>query len=224
MPHGGKVANRRDFHRASGPRALRYLSVGEFVSRLWARFGAPDDVGFEGFHYHLFDRETSLVFSAYGAGSGPAYGARRTPGVRAVLETFERWIDATPPADCSIEYDTDFGRMRSGARGGEPFDEEATTPGRDPTRASTPAECAEIAATWIERDPKHGGWEPCLQRVLDDLDLVEGEVVHVSLAGGHVHATVDTGRQLIDVVLDADRFEGSRALWLRAYAAEARHR
>ena len=126
---GFKKANRTQFYPLG--EHLKLLSVGDFMSRLWARFGAPDSVGQEGFTYSLIDRETGDVFRAYAAGSGPAYGGDASLDV---LEIFERWIAATDPVDCEIVYDTDFGTYRSGARNGISFDECATPRGKKPRR------------------------------------------------------------------------------------------
>lgn len=52
----------------------RKAFIGDFVSRIWAHYGPPNDVGFEGFTYAFRDTETGLFFTAYSAGSGPAYG------------------------------------------------------------------------------------------------------------------------------------------------------
>jgi hypothetical protein len=41
-----------------------YLSVGNFLSRLWALFGPPGAVNYEGFSYYFHDKETDVYFSA----------------------------------------------------------------------------------------------------------------------------------------------------------------
>lgn len=117
---GSKVANRIHFYNEQSP---HHFSVGDFVSRLWALFGPPDQVGDEGFTYCLMDTESGFRFLAYAAGSGPAYGALTAR--LDVLEVFERLVSTTPPADCEITYETDFGTYSSGARNGIPFDEKA---------------------------------------------------------------------------------------------------
>ena len=129
---GSKAANRKDFYgdawRTDRALMLRLLSAGDFVSRLWARFGEPHSVGYEGFTYCLRDRETGLSFQAYCAGSGPAYGTSGGRGKYTdaptldALRAFETWIAATPPADCVIRFDDDFGTSESGAKGGVPFE------------------------------------------------------------------------------------------------------
>ena len=103
----------------------REAFIGDFVSRIWANFGAPDQVDFEGFSYAFQDTETGLFFSAYSAGSGPAYGGfrEREDELLAVLDVFDQLLEASTPADCDIEYETDFGLYHSGAKDGEPYDE-----------------------------------------------------------------------------------------------------
>jgi hypothetical protein len=101
-------------------------STGDFLSRIWALYGPPDSVEFEGFFYAFRDTETGISFSAYSAGSGPAFGGFPVDRGRlvSVLDEFEAMLDKTNPADCQIEYETDFGLYRSGSRNGRPFDEE----------------------------------------------------------------------------------------------------
>jgi hypothetical protein len=99
-------------------------SVGDFVSRLWRRFGPPV-VTYEGFHYDLFDRQSKLFFTAYSAGSGPSYGGgqnKRKLLADETLPALERLLAKTTPADCDMLYDTDYGPVRSGAKNGIPFD------------------------------------------------------------------------------------------------------
>ena len=119
-----KIRNRR--FSISAP--LR--STGDFLSRIWALYGPPDVLQFEGFTYVFRDTETGLHFSAYSAGSGPAFGGFRPDHERLlpVVDSFESLIDSTKPADCEIQYETDFGWYSSGARNGQPFDRETKRP------------------------------------------------------------------------------------------------
>ena len=116
---GGKIRNRseagRDFHKAL---------PADFLSRLWSLLGPPNSVTSEGFEYHIRDRETGLVFDAYSGASGPAYAGlpEQAGSLAPVLEVFDAILDATWPADCAIEYQTDSGRYLIGARGGQPFE------------------------------------------------------------------------------------------------------
>ncbi|SFT69010.1 hypothetical protein SAMN05216474_1831 [Lishizhenia tianjinensis] len=102
------------------PQAL----IGGFLSRLWTIFGKPDYVRFEGFDYTLIDTETGLIFTAYCAGSGPAYGGfkKDREALLPVLGTLEAILLKTQPADCQISFDTDFGILKSGAKDGIPYD------------------------------------------------------------------------------------------------------
>jgi hypothetical protein len=117
---GGKLRNRYD---PIGGQPERSNAPGDFLARLWTLFGPPDEVG-EGFAYHLRDRLSGLSFTAYSGPSGPAYaGARRdAPILASVLDDFDRLLDATPLADCSIEYGSELGAVRVGASGGRAFE------------------------------------------------------------------------------------------------------
>ncbi|CAG0929508.1 hypothetical protein TFLX_01324 [Thermoflexales bacterium] len=99
--------------------------IGDFVSRIWALYGPPDSVGYEGFSCRFRDKETELVFEAFSAGYGPSYGAYSQDAAvfESVVDMFDALLKAATPADCEIEYETDFGVYRSGARNGIPFDE-----------------------------------------------------------------------------------------------------
>jgi hypothetical protein len=101
-------------------------STGDFLSRIWALYGSPDSVQFEGFSYAFRDTKTGIRFSAYSAGSGPAFGGfpLDREQLLPVLDDFGAMLDETKPVDCQIEYETDFGRYRSGSRNNKPFDEE----------------------------------------------------------------------------------------------------
>jgi hypothetical protein len=98
---------------------------GDFLSRLWSLYGPPDEVGFEGFTYTFRDKETGMIFTAYSAGSGPAYGGfvEDASKLDPILDLFEKLLQNTKPADCEIEFETDFGIYRTGAKDGVPFGE-----------------------------------------------------------------------------------------------------
>ena len=107
-----------------GPEDRGDAYIGGFLSRLWALFGPPDLIQFGGFDYTLRDKETGLVFTAYSGKIGPAYGgfSRDTQKVVPVIEAFDKILAAIQPIDCEIQFDTEFGPIRAGARGGVPFD------------------------------------------------------------------------------------------------------
>lgn len=98
---------------------------GDFLSRLWALFGPPEEIHYEGFTYTLKDTVTDLVFSAYSAGSGPAYGGhhQNIDELLPILDIFDELLSETILADCEVEFETDFGIYRTGARDGIPFGE-----------------------------------------------------------------------------------------------------
>ena len=102
-----------------------YQHPGDFLGRLWALFGPPDQVGDGGFDYALRDCTTGLAFNAYSGASGPAYGVEpaRRAAMGSVLEVFDRVLDQTAPADCEIEYESEErGPYRVGSLGGRPFE------------------------------------------------------------------------------------------------------
>lgn len=99
-------------------------SVGDFLSRIWANYEAPDGIEYEGFHYTFKHVPTGLIFTAYSAGSGPAYGGKPEDkeDLVPIVEQFEKFLESTTPADCEIKYDTDYGKVRAGAKSGKPFE------------------------------------------------------------------------------------------------------
>jgi hypothetical protein len=121
--------SRREFKRNGRIRHRVNLQktndIGDFLSRLWAIFGPPDDIQAEGYTYVLRDRETGLTFRAYCAGSGPAYGGfqEEAAALEPVLDAFDTLLQHTTPADCEIEFETDFGMYKTGAKNGIPFGE-----------------------------------------------------------------------------------------------------
>ena len=108
------------------PRVIRdpKSMIGDFLSRLWAIYGEPDFITFEGFSYTFKEETTGLIFTAYAAGSGPAFGGHyaNRDQLLPIIQAFEQMLDQTEPADCEIEFNTDFGKMKSGAKDGIPYD------------------------------------------------------------------------------------------------------
>ncbi len=114
-----KIANRVDL----GLSPEIAFSTGDFISRLWAAFGKPQELMYEGFNYTIRHKETGIVFTAYSAGSGPAYGgSSEQEKINYVVEEFDNLLRKVEPADCEIEYETDFGTMLSGSKNGVPYD------------------------------------------------------------------------------------------------------
>ena len=64
------------------------------------------------------------MFTAYSGKIGPAYGgfSRDTQKVVPVIEAFDKTLATTEPVDCEIQFDTEWGPIHAGARGGVPFD------------------------------------------------------------------------------------------------------
>jgi len=98
--------------------------IGDFLSRIWKIYGEPKRVSYEGFEYTFKDKKTGLIFTAYSAGSGPAYGGNEHEREKLILiiNEFDKMLDSVIPADCEIEFETDFGIMKSGAKNGIPYD------------------------------------------------------------------------------------------------------
>jgi hypothetical protein len=97
--------------------------IGDFLSRIWNLYGGPADVLYEGFHYTFKDVETGLIFTAYSAGSGPAYGGdfKKKKKLIPIITRFDEMLNKTKNADCEISFETDFGILKVGAKNGKPF-------------------------------------------------------------------------------------------------------
>lgn len=108
---GGKIANREE-------------SRAEFLGRMWALFGPPDAVGDGGFTYGLRDRDTGLLFEAYAGPTGPAYGGPMgcRDELAPVIDAFDRLLDQTPLADCTLELPLEEGHDVIGVEHGKPFE------------------------------------------------------------------------------------------------------
>lgn len=130
---------RAEISKVSGGKLRNWhsLDTGEFLSRIWANYGPPDEIGFEGFTYCFRDTETDMFFHVYSAGSGPAFGgnmSNRVDGqwhqapdlvdkLNATVDAFEQVLVNSKLVDCEIKFDTDFGHYRVGVRNGTPFSE-----------------------------------------------------------------------------------------------------
>ena len=84
-------------------------------------FGPPDEIGYEGFTYYIKDNKTGFTFRAYCGRSGPAFGGIENAQLDEALNDFEALLKKTIPADCEIEFPTDYGVYRTGAHNGMPF-------------------------------------------------------------------------------------------------------
>jgi hypothetical protein len=104
-------------------RVLEKGDIADFLSRLWALFGAPD-IEDKGFSYTFKDIETMLLFTAYSASSGPCYGGIRgtEKELLPVVRLFDELLSQITPVDCEIEFQTDFGNLLFGSRNGAPYE------------------------------------------------------------------------------------------------------
>jgi hypothetical protein len=187
---GGKLRNR---HGPAGSVPWRSDDPGDFLARIWTLVGPPDAIEHDGFAYRMRDRQSGLSFSAYSGASGPAYaGARRDAAALAsVLDDFDLLLDATPLADCLIEYGSGIGRVQVGASHGRPFERPAGD-----VRPELEAKMVSARQLLIA-DPVS---------VWDDI----GMLVELSAARGLAGQQAYTGAPDYDEV--------SRGLWLRAIA------
>lgn len=76
--------------------------IGDFLSRIWNLYGEPKGVNYEGFNYTFQDSQAGLIFTAYSAGSGPAYGGKfeEREKLLPVIKSIDDMLDLTPHADC----------------------------------------------------------------------------------------------------------------------------
>ena len=103
-----------------------YYDVSEFLSKLWFHFGKPNSIIFEGYMYAIKDTESDVIFTAYCAGSGPAYGGKTEDfdKLEKIISDFELLLSTTPIADCEIEVENDFGTFKYGAKNGKTYIEQ----------------------------------------------------------------------------------------------------
>jgi|SRR6478672_4697016 len=99
--------------------------IGDFLSRLWKLYGKPNEIEYEGFSYTLRDINSGLVFTAYSAGSGPAYGGKQEDAekLKPIISRFNQQLEHIANADCEIKIETDYGILRTGAKNGIPYDD-----------------------------------------------------------------------------------------------------
>lgn len=102
--------------------------VGNWLCRLVALYGPPPGVTDTGFRYVFRDRESTRIIVAYADAGGPAMGAVITApeGWRlgdedrtgAAVDAFVALVEATRPADCTLE----IAGHTVGMRGGWPLE------------------------------------------------------------------------------------------------------
>lgn len=73
-------------------------------------YGQPDGTEDEGFNYTFKHVPTGLMFTAYSARGGPAYGdmSEDKGKLMPIIERFKKLLESTVPTDCEIEYNTSF--------------------------------------------------------------------------------------------------------------------
>ena len=146
-----KLASRKETLSITDARDLSWMDDGDFLARLWARFGAPS--GARGFSYVFRHQPTGIVFTAYSGASGPSYGGGRVDagalvpmtfmeahaamraragqgaptGFHEVLAAFEALLAQTPLLDCERIAKSEDGLYRFGARGGKSFSQKLTS-------------------------------------------------------------------------------------------------
>jgi hypothetical protein len=99
-----------------------------FLGYLWRHFGPVDvdSLQYEGYTYLIQDTQTGVLIEAYQGASGLAFHASpHEPEAitHEALAAFEDYLESAPPADCEVEFETDFGWLRIGIRNGLPFEE-----------------------------------------------------------------------------------------------------
>jgi hypothetical protein len=223
---GSKVCNRDEANASLTPEQAR--SLGEFLGRLWARFGPAEPID-DGFSYSVRDRKTGLTFTAYSGPSGPAYGGGLPEQRRLmpVLKAFERWLCEAEPVDCAIERESDFGPFRAGFRNGRAF-EESIALGPDPGTARPAAECRKLAVTYGRGDVARG-WTYAFERVLEAPDEMTVRGRRASFLGlgpspGGVFAFFEDGGSPFEVPIEELEWPRTPALdlWLEAYRKRRR--
>jgi hypothetical protein len=110
-----------------------------FLSKIWANYGSPATIKYEGFSYCFHDTELDVLIDVYCGASGPAFGGiitelgehnlpviseEKKRKLNQSLDDFEVLLANTDLVDCEVEFDTDFGRYKVGVKNGIPFEDE----------------------------------------------------------------------------------------------------
>lgn len=98
--------------------------IGNFLSRIWALFGPPNSILYEGFNYTFQDKYSGLIFTAYCGACGLAYGGKLEDeeALKPIIAEFDKYLSHVKPVDCEISFETDFGVTKVGAKDGIPYD------------------------------------------------------------------------------------------------------
>lgn len=96
----------------------------EFLGRLWALFGRPNDQILNGFGWVLRDQELGLVVTAYSAGTGPSFGANRSDEqALQSIAALEALVNDAKPVDCRVKFFDEYSScdITIGIEGGRHF-------------------------------------------------------------------------------------------------------
>ena len=98
--------------------------IGDFLSKLWCIFGETKDYGYDGYSYVIQHIPTGIVFRAYNGMVGPSFGGfdKDKNKIDEILIKFESLLNESNYADCELIFNTDYGKMKVGAKKGKPFD------------------------------------------------------------------------------------------------------
>ena len=93
-----------------------------FYVRLFALFGDPSQVGYEGFHYSIFDLEQQCYIQASLTSTGAGYWVPENhPAALSIVEALHQQLfdPAVVLKECSLTYEHDFGTTSFGYKDGE---------------------------------------------------------------------------------------------------------
>lgn len=98
---------------------------GDFLSKLWSIFGEPSEIHEGGYTYGLRYKPEELTFNAYVYTSGPSY-SWSVPEIgpeklKSILRELEEQLGEADPSECSVSYDSDYGKVITGYKDGAPF-------------------------------------------------------------------------------------------------------
>lgn len=117
LAEGTSLILNREMENKSAP-------IGDFLSRLWTLYGKPNEIEYEGFAYTIRDKNSGLIFTAYSAGSGPAFGGKQefAEKLKPIISRFNQQLQHIVSADCEIKIETDYGILKAGSKNGIPYD------------------------------------------------------------------------------------------------------
>jgi hypothetical protein len=115
--YGSSFMKNYEFSHESAP-------MGDFLSKLWSIFGETKNYGYDGYTYAIEHIPTGIIFSAYIGMSGPSFGGfeKDREALKNVYDKFQQLLKAATYVDCELTFQTDYGQMNVGCKGGLPFD------------------------------------------------------------------------------------------------------